>query len=148
MEKRLLDSDILIDVLRGSEPVSTRAGDYRGVHGRLTISAPTVAEIVKGYRKAGREDRIAAFMASLAQTDVLPFDEACAEIAGRILADLDRAGLPIGRIDPLIAATAIRHDLTLATGNTKHFERVRQLGYPLRLEDWRQPLTPPETGGP
>jgi predicted nucleic acid-binding protein len=39
----------------------------------------------------------------------------------------------------MIAAVALRLDCTLVTGNTAHYERVRSLGYGLRLEDWRQP---------
>lgn len=146
MEKQLLDSDILIDVPPGIGARRHTCGRIPRVHGRLTISAPAVAEIVKGYRKVDREDRIATFMASLTRLEVLPFDSACAEVAGRILADLDSSGTPIGRIDPLIAAIAVRHDLTLVTGNARHFERVRQLGFPLRLDDWRQPAAAPEPG--
>jgi tRNA(fMet)-specific endonuclease VapC len=40
-------------------------------------------------------------------------------------------------IDPLIAATAVFHGLTLVTGNLKHFERVQKLGYALELDNWR-----------
>ncbi len=38
----------------------------------------------------------------------------------------------------MIAAIAIGHGLELATGNTAHFQRVQQLGYPLTLVNWRQ----------
>jgi predicted nucleic acid-binding protein len=37
----------------------------------------------------------------------------------------------------MIAATAIEHGLELVTGNTTHFQRVQQLGYPLTLVNWR-----------
>ena len=33
----------------------------------------------------------------------------------------------IGDMDLLIAATAIRHDLTLLTNNRRHFERIPSL---------------------
>ena len=35
----------------------------------------------------------------------------------------DRAGQPIGRCDPMIAAIAIIHGLELVTGNTSHYQR-------------------------
>ncbi len=60
-----------------------------------------------------------------------------AEVAGRIYADLERAGQPIGRADPMIAAIAIRNGLTLITGNTAHYERIKNLNYDLRLGNWR-----------
>ncbi len=39
--------------------------------------------------------------------------------------------------DPMIAAAAIRQGLTLVTGNTDHFQRIKNLGYPLALDNWR-----------
>ncbi len=39
---------------------------------------------------------------------VIPFDQAAAELAGRIAGDLERVGRPIGVADPMIAAIAIR----------------------------------------
>jgi len=40
--------------------------------------------------------------------------------------------------DPMIAAIALHHGLELVTGNTVHFQRIQQLGYPLTLVNWRQ----------
>jgi len=50
---------------------------------------------------------------------------------------LEKTGQTIGRADPLIAGIALQHNLILITGNTKHFERIVRLGYPLRMDDWR-----------
>jgi tRNA(fMet)-specific endonuclease VapC len=58
-------------------------------------------------------------------------------LAGRIAGDLERTGQPIGLADPMIAAIALPHNLDLITGNTAHFLRVQQLGYPLTLGNWR-----------
>lgn len=69
--------------------------------------------------------------------EVLPLDGDSAALAGEISAELERAGEPIGRADPMIAAIAIRAVRTLVTGNTRHFERIREIGYPLMLMDWR-----------
>ncbi len=63
---------------------------------------------------------------------VLPFGRAEAQVAGRIRADLERRGLPIGPLDVLIAGTALSHGGTLVTHNTREFERV--LG--LSIVDW------------
>jgi tRNA(fMet)-specific endonuclease VapC len=37
----------------------------------------------------------------------------------------------------MIAAIALKHGLELATGNTSHYQRIQQLGYPLTLVNWR-----------
>jgi tRNA(fMet)-specific endonuclease VapC len=64
-------------------------------------------------------------------------DAVSAELAGRIYADLERLGQPIGRADPMIAAIALRHDLTLVTGNLSHYRRIQALGHNLQLDNWR-----------
>jgi len=69
----------------------------------------------------------------------LTIDIEAAIVAARLYAVLEGKGTPIGRIDPLIAAIAIRQGLILATGNVAHYQRVQKLGFDLRLSDWRQP---------
>jgi len=86
-----------------------------------------VLEIVKGLHKIRREDRIEQFLKLLPALEVLPLDLQSAEIAGRIHADLELAGQPIGRADPMIAAVALRNDRTLVTGNQSHYRRIPAL---------------------
>ncbi|QEH39177.1 tRNA(fMet)-specific endonuclease VapC [Aquisphaera giovannonii] len=138
MHKVLLDTDILSEVLRGVNPtVAGHAGAYRSVFGHFTISVITVMEMAKGFQKAGRPEKIAALATLLATEEIVDFDRAAADQAGRIWGDLERTGQPIGLADPMIAAVALRHGLELVTGNTAHYQRVQQLGYPLTLANWR-----------
>jgi len=138
MERSLLDSDILSELLRGKNSVVLRRGAaHRQVFGRYTTSAVTVFEIVGGFRQLRFDSRIADFENSLSAQEVLPLDKESSILAGRIHGDLLRTGQTIGRADPLIAAIAISKDLTLVTGNTEHFQRIIDLGYPLRLDNWR-----------
>jgi predicted nucleic acid-binding protein len=58
---------------------------------------------------------------------VLPFDNQAAEIAANIYLDLKNRSQLIPTDDILIAATAIRNDLQLATLNTKGFKRINGL---------------------
>ncbi len=51
---------------------------------------------------------------------------------GRIRGSQLRQGVSYASIDLLIAATALVHDLTLVTHNTKDFARIPDL----RIEDW------------
>ncbi|MBI5305116.1 MAG: type II toxin-antitoxin system VapC family toxin [Chloroflexi bacterium] len=139
MEPSLLDTDILSEILKAKNPlVVERAKQYQAEHARLTISAITVMEIVKGFHQVSRADAIKKFLTNIKSSDVLAFDQSCAETAGRIYGDLDRTGQTVGRADPMIAAIAIQHRLTLVTGNMDHYQRIQKLGYPLRLENWRQ----------
>ena len=110
---------------------------YRTVFGRYTSSVITVMEIVKGFHKLQHEDRIEQFLAGLPTIEVLTFELRGAELAGRIYADLERTGQPIGRADPMIATLALRHDLTLVTGNVAHYQRIQALGDNLSLDNGR-----------
>ena len=139
MNPSLLDTDILSEILKARNPsVVERAKKYQAEYKRLTTSAITVMEIVKGFHQAGRADAIEKFLASIKSSTILAFDQSCAETAGRIYGDLDRTGQTVGRADPMIAAIAIQHDLTLVTGNLDHYQRIQKLGYALKLENWRQ----------
>jgi len=138
MDEVVLDTDILSEVLkRRNANVAVRARGYLQQHSAFTISALTVMELVKGYEKAGRGDELLLVLIFLRTQRILPFDTETAELAGRIHGRLQSAGEPLGRVDPMIAATAILRGLPLVTGNSSHYWRVQALGYALTLQDWR-----------
>jgi tRNA(fMet)-specific endonuclease VapC len=66
------------------------------------------------------------------QLEIVPFDRNDAQAAGRIRAQLQRLGTPIGPYDILIAGQALARDLTLITRNVREFSRVDGL----RVENW------------
>lgn len=68
----------------------------------------------------------------LAQFISLPFDDAAADVYGRVRARLADLGTPIGLNDLQIASIALANNLTLITHNTREFSRVEGL----QLEDW------------
>lgn len=94
-------------------------------------------EIVKGWHRLQREDRVQSFLSMLPTVEVLSLDTHAAELAGRIYADLQRVGQPIGVADSIIAAIALENNLTLVTGNQAHYRRIQLLSYDLKLENWR-----------
>ena len=63
---------------------------------------------------------------------ILPFDNSITDDYGEICAYLEKRGMPIGRMDTLIAAHARKEDLILVTNNMREFERVPYL----KLENW------------
>lgn len=96
----------------------------------LFLSAVTIAEIADGIAKAKREgakrkaSNLSAWLRTILHlygNRVLPFDTPTAEIAGA-LTDLVRGrGHSPGFADVTIAATALRHDLTILSRNGRHF---------------------------
>jgi tRNA(fMet)-specific endonuclease VapC len=138
VNKALLDTDTLSEIGKGKNPaIAANAKTYRRAFGHYSFSTVTVLEVVRGYQKAQQLQRLHAFMASIVSEEVFPLDVAAAELAGRITGDLDRIGQTIGRADPIIAAIAINQGLELVTGNTAHYQRIQQFGYPLTLVNWR-----------
>ncbi len=139
MEPALLDTDILLEVLKAkNSTVVARATAYQAAFSELTISVVTVMEIAQGFQKMKQAEALEKFLDGLKASRILVFDQPCAEMAGRIYGDLERVGQRVGRADAMIAATALQHSLTLVTGNAEHYQRIQALGYSLKLENWRQ----------
>ena len=138
LNKAILDTDTFSEISKGVNPtVAANARAYRQAFARYTISAVTFMEIVRGYQKK----QASAAIASLPRRDRLRRSDPVRPArrrAGR--PDRRRTGAdrpPIGLADPMIAAIALTHGLELVTGNTAHFQRIQQLGYPLMLANWR-----------
>jgi tRNA(fMet)-specific endonuclease VapC len=138
VNKALLDTDTYSEILKAINPtIAQNAATYRQAHGVLSVSALTVMEIVYGFQRVQNARRLQDFLAAVAVEEVLEFERNAAELAGRIAGDLDRTGQTIGKADPMIAAVALQQGLELVTGNTAHYQRIQQLGYPLVLVNWR-----------
>ena len=73
----------------------------------MTVSTITILEIVKGFHKVHREEKLLQFLSTVTTAEILTLSIKSAEIAGRIYAELERTGQPIGRADPIVAAIAL-----------------------------------------
>ncbi|NJO41350.1 MAG: type II toxin-antitoxin system VapC family toxin [Cyanobacteria bacterium CRU_2_1] len=137
MDKVLLDTDVFSQILRRyNSQIVVRSAAYLANFGQFTISAVTALEIVKGWHKLQREDRIQQFVSGLSSVEVMVMNLDDFLLTGRISADLERMGQPIGLADTMIAAAALQNNLTLITGNRSHYQRIVLLGYSLRLDSW------------
>ena len=72
---------------------------------------------------------LAGFLAPL---EILPFSSSAAGVYGRIRAELERGGMPIGAYDLPIGAQALAGGFTLVTNNERGFRRIPGLA----VEDW------------
>lgn len=126
--------------------VVAHAEAYLLVHKVLTVSVVSVMEMVRGFEQAGMVERREDFLGLLASLEVVPLEVSDGVLAGRIDGAPGRLGQTIGRADVMIAAQAIARDWVLVSENVRHYERVVELGYPLRILNWREPdgypLTP------
>ncbi len=96
-------------------------------------TAITVGELLYGAARVRRPDLVGRVQALLAEAvTVLTFDAAAAGVYARLRAGLENEGRPLAEPDLRIASIALANDLTLVTGNGRHFARVPDL----RVEDW------------
>lgn len=121
----LIDTDILMDVLRGHVP----ALHYlRSLPDPFALSAASVGEVAEGLRD-GRER--AAFLSLLNAVTVVPVDAAIATRAGFLRRDFGEShGVTLA--DGLIAATAERLNLQLATLHPRHYPSLKRVTTPYR----------------
>jgi predicted nucleic acid-binding protein len=119
----LLDTTILVDVLRGGE-AALRWLD--AMEKRATLSVVSLTEVYAGARNR-REERQIAELEALFRW--LPVTIDIARRAGVFLRLFEK-GHGIDDADALIAATAEHHGLDLATLNVKHFPMFPRLQQP------------------
>lgn len=94
----------------------------------------TVGELVYGAYKS---DRPSYFLEKLdmivwPNINILPFDEEAAKIYGGKKAEMEKKGIVLSEPDMRISAIALHHNLTIVTGNTRHFSKV----HGLMVENW------------
>ena len=119
----LLDTDILIEYLRGREPA---VAFLEGLEGEWLLSAITVAELFSGARGAAEEQTLDHFLLAF---EVIPVDEELARAGGRYRRDHGpRHGT--GLADAVIAATADRAGAVLVTFNRRHFPMLKRVRVP------------------
>jgi predicted nucleic acid-binding protein len=76
VDRALLDTDIFSEILKGRNPnVVAKATQYRSAYGYYSISVTTVLEIVKGFHKLQREDRVQQFLDGLPGVELLTLDQ-------------------------------------------------------------------------
>jgi len=127
----LLDTDTVVDVLRGRHRVAERLAQESPDD--VAISAMTLAELLYGARCAQQPEKSELAVRRFAEVvRVLPFGRGAAALHGRIRYDTRRK--TIGPNDLVIAATALHAGAAVVTGNLREFARVPEL----TVENWRQ----------
>lgn len=121
----VVDTSVLIDVLRGSEPAAALLAGRRAT-GALHSSIVVKAEVLSGMR-AKEETRTRTLLSSIEWHDV---DNTIAEKAGELGRRWLSSHNSIDVADLLIAATAITLDFPLLTCNVKHFPMFPDLQRP------------------
>ena len=130
--KYMLDTNICIYTIKHKPPEVIK-NFLRHNPDEMCISSITYAELMHAVEKSQAVERnrmaITLFMSAIT---ILPFNQYAAEEYGKVRAELERKGTPIGPMDMLIAGHARAEELVLVTNNTREFFRVENL----EVEDW------------
>jgi predicted nucleic acid-binding protein len=119
----LLDTSIVIDILRGAQPALEYA--------RTLTEPPTCSEITRVEVLRGlRSDERRATERLLGTLRWAPVDEPIARRAGELGRRYRRSHAGLATADLIIAASALELDLELATLNVRHFPMVPGLAAP------------------
>ena len=123
----ILDSDVLIEILRGNSQTARWVAAQASTGEALRYSPVTTAEIGAGARP-GDEKGITALFAGLAAVTI---DATTGELAGERLRRYRRShGLELA--DALIGASTAQYGEQLATFNRRHYPGISRLTSPDR----------------
>ena len=130
----LFDTDIITNISKKNPSKRLVQKLQKLDKSRQFISTITIFEIVYGAFKSSRPDYHIKNLENvlLPAINVVGFDTKASYMCGRLRAELERAGESISLADLQIASIAVVNDLTLITGNTKHFQRIINL----EMENW------------
>jgi predicted nucleic acid-binding protein len=130
----IFDTDIYTNVMR-QVPSETLLNRLKKVPRRDQFTTTiTIGEVYYGIMKASNRPRLLKLFEDilLPRATILPFDFSAAKKYGEIRSFLEEQGTPLAHADLQIASITLSMDMTLITGNLKHFQRVPRLVF----ENW------------
>ena len=131
----LLDTNHLTALLQTGDPLRVRVTTAQRAGEQFALCTPVIAEAFFWLR--GRRDEAVLehdYRALRAGCTTLPADEDDGEFSARLRIAARKRGRQLATVDGLIAALALRHDLTLLTAD-RDFHGIPSL----RVENWLVP---------
>ena len=128
----ILDTNICIYIIK-KRPINVFK-KFRSLSvGSIGISSITLAELQFGIEKSSNaEKNREALEKFLTPIEIIDYGFEASVEYGKIRAELEKKGIPIGPLDMLIASHAKSLDVVLVTNNMKEFESIAGL----KIENW------------
>ena len=131
----LIDTDILIYIIRNNKKVIEKSKQYQEKYGELKISELTYYECMRGYKIINATKKLELFLKLTQMIEIIPLTRKIYNNASEIYAILRKIGCQTGEFDLLIATTALENNLTLVTNNTKHYIKIKE-HFNLKINNW------------
>jgi len=124
----VIDTDILIDLLRNVKKVLEFVGDMERKGWILSTTIINAFELYHGaYRSKKQAENLASTRKLLERLIILGMSLKSAENAGRVYAELEIKGQPIGLRDAMIGSIALTRSYALVTRNIEHLQKISGL---------------------
>lgn len=123
----LVDANVLSEPTKPAS--SSKVVDWLSANQRnLVVDSIILGELCIGILALSRgrkRTQLEQWFEALVQTiDCLPWDATISRRWAKLVVDLKRKGATMPLLDGMIAATALQHDLTIATRNTRDFRKA------------------------
>lgn len=119
----LLDTNIIIALFNGEKGIAEKLDKLKQVY----VPAVVVGELFYGaFSSTSKSKNISRINSFLTDCQVLDVDQSTAKLYGELKSILRKNGTPIPENDIWIAATAVQHDLKIATRDA-HFKNLSKL---------------------
>lgn len=128
----LIDTDIIIYAVKKVPEVIEWFKTTRNIS--KSISLITYGELMYGAKNSSFPERNIITVNRIQEMyPVVELNIGIMDVFGALKAKLTKSGNSVADMDLLIASTAIYHNMTLVTNNTKHFSKIEEL----KLEKWK-----------
>jgi len=126
--KTIIDTDILIDLLRNQQQTAAFIAELEKNNYILATTAINIFELHHGAHKSQESEKnLQAINTLVSRLSILALTSKAAEKAGHIYSQLEQQGQPIELRDTFIAAIAITREYSVTTRNQAHFNRISGL---------------------
>lgn len=127
MEKIIIDSDVLIDLLKNIPATIEKIKELKEKNELGTTDVNAFELYLGAYKSKKHEKELADVKGLLNTLSLTSTNEDSMEMAAKILVDLEKGGRPIALRDLFIGAICLTNSFQLWTRNKKHFENIEGL---------------------